>query len=200
MADITGRRQYSTNSGLIIPNILPTILLIDGDIEEAAFLAFFSAVDKVMTGQEEFKWEVDTFRELSDTVDGAVSGTTATTIGVDNPTRFNVNEVWVNKRTGELMAIKSVNNATSNIVVTRGVGALNSSGGTAAAAINDADTLIRLSPAVGENSNRQTTKTTTPSQITNYCQQFRWDLSMSRRQQKRQFETGPDLPYQLKKA
>ena len=174
-------------------------MLIDSNINDAAFLAFFSRVPKQNTGQEQFKWEVDQFRSLNDTVDGAVSGTTATTIGVDNPTRYNPGEVWLVKRTGELMYIKSVNNATSNIIVTRGVGALNSSGGTSAAAIVDADTLIRLAPAVGENSTRQTTKTTTPTEISNYAQAFRWDLSLSRRQIKRQFETGAELPYQTKK-
>jgi len=200
MADITGRRAYNTNSSLFIPNVLPSIMLIDSNINDAAFLAFFSKTPKMNTSLEEFKWEVDQFRSLSDTVDGAVTGTTATTIGVDNPKRFNAGEVWVNKRTGELMYIKSVNNSTSNIIVTRGISALNSSGGTAAAAITDADTLIRLAPAVGENSSRQTTKTTTPTQITNYCQQVRWDLSFSRRQVKREFLTGAEMPYQTKKA
>ena len=178
---------------------MPSIILVDSNINDAGFLAFFSRVPKELTGQEQFKWEVDNFLNLTDTVDGAVSGTTATTIGVDNPTRYNAGDLWLNKRSGEIMQIKSVNVSSGNITVTRAVSALNSSGGTSAAAISDADTLVRLAPAVGENSSRMTTKTTTPSEISNYCQAFRWDLSLSRRQIKRTFETGDDLPYQTQK-
>jgi len=199
MAQIIGRRQYSTQSSRIIPNVLPKIILIDEDITNAGFLAFFTRVTKEGTSQEKFNWDVDQYRPLSDLVNGAVSGTTATTIDVDNPTYFNVNELWTNKRTGEIMQIVSVNTATSQITVVRAISALNSSGGTAAAAINDNDTLIRVGPVVGENSSRQTTATTTPSQVFNYCQQMRWDLSLSRRQIKRAYETGDELPYQTKK-
>jgi hypothetical protein len=199
MADVLGRRQYSTRSGRIITNVLPAIILIDENINDAAFLAFFNKVPKMNTAAEEFKWDVDEFLTTNDTVDGAVAGTTATTIGVDNPSRFNVGQTWINKRTGEIMAITAVNTSTKNITVTRAISALSSGGGTAAAAINDADTLVMLAPAVGETNSRQVTQTTTPSEVTNYCQQFRWDLSLSQRQIKRAYDSGDELPYQTKK-
>jgi len=200
MANITGRRDFnSAQSGRIIQNVLPAIILVDENINDAAFLAFYSRTPVQNTAQEKFTWDVDEFLSLTDTVDGAVSGTTATTIGVDNVTRFIPGQLWINKRTGEVMYIKSVNTATSNINVTRAVSALNSGGGTAAAAINDGDTLVRLAPAVGETSGRQVTQTTTPTAVFNYAQMFRWDLSLSERQIKRQYETGDELPYQTKK-
>ena len=194
-----GRREYSLQSSRIIQNVLPKIILIDEDIRNAGFTAFYSRVDKEMTAQEKFFWDVDEYLSLTDTTSAAVSGTTGTTINVSNPKYFIPGQIWVNTRTSEVMQIKSVNNSSSEITVTRAISALNSGGGTAAAAINSGDTLVRLSPAVGENSSRQTTQTTTPTETYNYCQAMRWDLSLSRRQIKRAYETGDEMPYQTKK-
>lgn len=202
MADAThiiGRRQFNTQVGRIIPNVLPQIILIDENLNDAAFLAFYSRVAAMNTGQEQFFWDIDRFLALSDTTDGAVSGTTATTIQVDNPTFFIPGQLWSNVRTGEIMYITAVNTSTSVITVDRAVTALNSSGGTAAAAINDADTLIRLGPAVGEVSTRQTTQTTTPAEVSNFAQAMRWELALTRRQIKRKYLTDAELPYQQKK-
>jgi len=196
---VIGRRQYATQSSRIIQNVLPQIILIDENINDAAFLAFYSDVKKSTTAQEKFTWDVDEFLSITDTVDGAVTGTTQESIQVDNPKYFIPGQLWQLKRTGEIMYVREVNNSTSRITVTRAVTALNSSGGTAAAAIADADTLVRMAPAVSENSTRQTTQTTTPTEVSNYCQQFRWELAMSRRQIKRAYETGDELPYQQKK-
>ena len=196
---IIGRRGYSTQSGRIIPNVLPRIILIDDNIVDAGFLAFYSKVPVQTTDQEQFKWDIDQYLSITDTVDGAVADTAQETIQVDNPKYFIAGQLWLVKRTGEIMHVKSVNNSTSNVVFTRAVTALNSSGGTAAAAIVDADTLVRVAPAVGENSSRQSTQTTTPSEVSNYCQQFRFELGLSRRQMKRKYETGDELPYQRKK-
>lgn len=193
---VIGRRSYATQSGRIIPNVLPRIILIDRDPSAAAFLAFYSRVRTRSTSQEQFTWDVDEYLAITDTLDGAVSSTTQETLQVDNPKYFIPGQLWTNKRTGEVVFIKSVNTSTSQITVTRAVTALNSSGGTAAATMNDADTLVRLAPAVGENSTRQTTQTTTPTEVSNYCQQFRWELGLSRRQIKREFETEDELPYQ----
>jgi hypothetical protein len=85
------------------------------------------------------------------------------------------------------------------VTFTRAVTTKESSGGTAEAAMVSGDTLVRVAPAVGENSVRQTTQTTTPTEVKNYCQQFRWELGLSRRQMKRRFETEDELPYQRMK-
>lgn len=196
---IVGLRQFATQSGRIIRNVWPSIILIDENIRDAGFLAFYSRVPSMGTDQEQFFWDVDQFLAVTDTLDGAVSSTTQTTIQVDNPLFFIPGQLWMLKRTGEYLYIKEVNNSTSQLTVTRGVTALNSSGGTAAAAMLDADTLVRIAPVVGENSSRQTTQTTTPTASNNYCQQFRFDLHLSRRQIKRRFDTGDELPYQTMK-
>lgn len=193
---VIGRRSYDTQSSRIIPNVLPRIILIDRDPSQAAFLSFYSRVGTQGTETETFNWDTDQYLALTDTLNGAVASTTQETITVDNPTYFIAGQLWMCQRTGEFIFIKSVNTSTSQITATRGVTALNSSGGTAAAAMVDADVLVRMSPAVGENSTRQNTLTTTPTQNTNYTQQFRWELSLSRRQMKRRFETDDELPYQ----
>lgn len=194
-----GRRGYDVQSSRIIPNVLDRIILIDEDITAAAFLAFFSRVPSMVTEQERFDWDVDQFLSLTDLVNGAITSTTQETITVDNPKYFIPGQIWTNPRSGEFYYVKSVNNSTSQITVTRGVTALNSSGGTAAAAINDNDKLVRVAPAVSENSVRQSTQTTTPTSVYNLCQMFRWELSLSDRQIKRKFETQDELPYQSMK-
>jgi len=199
MANVIGRRQYDTRSNRIIPNVLPKIILIDRNIQDAGYLAFISKPSSRATLQEKVTWDTDEFRAIKDTVDGAVTSTTQTTIKFDNPSYFNVGELWANARTGEVVQISSVNTSTQIVEVIRAVTALNSSGGTAAAAINDADTFNRIATAVGENSPRQQTVTTSTSEVYNYCQIFRMDLSMSERQIKREFENDNEYSYQQMK-
>lgn len=197
---IQGRRSYDTQSSRIIPNVLSRIILIDEDIIASSFLAFFSKVKTMTTNQEKFTWDVDEFLAVTDTTAEAVSSTTQETINVSNPKYFLPNQTWVVKRTGEVLLIRQVNTSTSQLTVTRAVTASNSSGGTAAAAIVSGDTLVKQGPAVSENSTRQGVQTTTPSEQYNYAQMFRWELSLSDRQIKRQFETGDELPYQEMKV
>ena len=109
MAYVRGRRQYDTRSGRIIPNVLPRIILIDRNIQDAGYVTFMSKLNGVATMQEKVTWDTDEFRAIKDTVDGAVSSTTQTTIKFDNPSYFNVGELWANKRTGEIVQIVSVN-------------------------------------------------------------------------------------------
>ena len=196
---VVGLRAYDTQSGRIIPNVLQRLILIDRDPSKAAFLAFYSRVPMQTTETESFTWDVDQYLALTDLVNGAVADVTQETVTVDNPKYFIPGQLWTNVRTGEFMLVKSVNNSTSQVTFTRQVTALNSSGGTAAAAIVDNDTLARVAPAVSENSVRQNTQTTTPTATTNYAQQFRWELGLSRRQMKRRFETEDELPYQRMK-
>ena len=193
---IQGRRSFDTQSGRIIPNVLPRIILIDEDIIAASFLAFFSKVGTQTTEQEKFTWDVDEFLAVTDTLSAAVSSTTQETIDVSNPKYFLPNQTWGNQRTGEVVLVRQVNTSTSQLTVTRAVTALNSSGGTAAAAMNSGDTLVKQAPAVSENSTRQGVQTTTPTEVYNYAQMFRWELSLSDRQIKRRFETEDELPYQ----
>ena len=72
---VVGLRKYSTQSGRIVTNVLPKIILINENINDAAFLAFFSECKKVTTPQEKITWDVDEYLAIKDLVNGAVSGT-----------------------------------------------------------------------------------------------------------------------------
>jgi len=194
-----GRRQYDVRSSRIIPNVLPRILLLDANLNEAGFLAFFSRLKAERTKQEKFPWDVDEYLETSDTTSAAV-GATVEDIDVSNPKYFNVGQTWQNSRTGEYIHIQTVSPGLGRIKATRGLTALNSSGGTAAAAMNSGDTLLKRAPAVGEDSRRQATQTTTPTEVFGYSQEYRYDLSFSNRQIKRSFENGMEKDYQMKKS
>jgi len=187
---MTGRRSYSVRSNRIIPNVLPKILLLDRNIMDAGFIVFFNRLPTKTTKAETFYWDTDQYLPSSDTLSAAVASTTQTTIPVTNPTYFNTNQAWQNTRTLEVVGISNVNVGTSNLTVKRGLGT------TAAAAMSSGDTLVRLGTYVGENSTRQTFQSTVPTEVYNYCQQMRMDLSLSERQIKRAMENDDELPYQ----
>ena len=200
MATILGRRSYNVRSDRIVPNVLPNIILVDNDIRRAHFLAFSMGLTSVDTDQEKVTWDVDEFSPITDTLSAAVASTTNTIIPVSNPSYFLPEEIWQNKRTDEIIQVKEVNIGTSNITVIRGATALNSSGGTAAANMSSGDQLNKISSLMSENSSRQITRTTTPTEVFNFCQPQRKDLSLSLRQMKRKFLNGSELPFQTQKA
>jgi len=187
---MTGRRSYPVRSNRIIQNVLPKILLLDRDIMDAGFIVFFNRLPMKATKGEQFKWDIDQYLPSSDTLSAAVASTTQTTIPVSNPSYYNTNQAWQNTRTLEVVGITGVNIGTSNLTVTRGLGT------TSAANMNSGDTLVRLGTYVGENSTRQTFQSTIPTEVSNYCQQMRMDLSLSERDIKREFENDSELPMQ----
>lgn len=200
MAQKIGRRSFDTRSNRIVPNVMPNIILIDDDIVKAHFLAFLMRLNTVNTPQEKFTWDVDIHSPTTDLLTAAVGSTTQTTLPVTNVDYFLPNELWQNKRTNEIVQIRELNSGTNQITVKRAVSALSGGGGTAAANMNDADQLNKITSAVSENSARQITRTTTPTEVFNYCQQFRKDLSLSRRQIKRKFLNGNELDFQQMKT
>ena len=200
-ANQQGRRVYSFNTALQVQNILPDIVLVDGNLEEAGYLAWLNQHNMVLTPTKQFDFYVDDWLPATDTVDGAVTGTTATTIKVDTPLAYIANQLWMNKRTGEVMYILSVSTTASTIQVERAVGRNSTdSTGTAAAAINDEDTLIRLGASHGEVTKRQVAHSTTPAQVFNFAEKMRAEVQMSDWQRKVKNLTGNDWPYQLDKT
>ena len=197
--NVQGRRQYSTRSSRIVQNVLPTMLLLNKDIRSAGFFTFFSRVPTLKTPQEKFLWDVDEYMSITDTSSAAVTGTTNTVIPVTTPKRWNIGDLWMNTRTGEVQFVESLAIGTSQVTVIRAVTALSSGGGTAAAAINSGDTFLQIATAAGEDNRRRTTMTTTPTEVFGYSQFFRWELEMSRRQVKREFEQGSERTYLMEK-
>lgn len=195
---LQSRRSYPTRTGNIIPNVLPKILLLDSDPNQAALLAFINRLSGETTKQEKFQWSVDTWLPTTDTV-RTTAAAGATVIPVDNPKYYLANEQWMNSDSNEHILITAVDVTNKTISAIRGIGALNTEGGTAAAEMTEDDQLVKIAPAIGENSSRQGILSTIEEDVYNYCQFMRWELSMSMRQQKREFLTGDDLPYQQMK-
>ena len=194
-----GLRQYDTRSGRIIQNIMPTLILLDKDLQEGNWVTFVSGAPTENTRQEQFKWGVDALTTQSDTTSASATAT-ATSIAVTNIARWVPGITAINTRTGEHVYVEAVNKATGNITVIRAITALASAGGTAAAAMNSGDTLVRVAPVVGEDSRRQTAEHTVEAEISNYCQQMRREVHLSRRQIKRSFDSQEsELPYQMMK-
>ena len=193
-----GQRQYDTRSARIIPNVLPVILMAEPDLRDAAYVTLWAMFDVETTKQEKFTWDVDDWAATSDTL-SAASAVGDGVLDVSNPKRWLEHDEWMNKRTGEHVVVTSVNIATSQVNVTRAVTAQNSSGGTAEAAMNNADTMIRITTVVGEDNRRLNTRSTTPEEFYAYTQAVRKDLAMSRRQIKREFVNDNEWTYQEKK-
>ncbi len=197
----SGRRTRDFQTSLHTSNILPDIVLVDGNLEEAGFLAWISTLPMKSTHNQKFTHFEDAWRPSSDTVNGALSDVKATSIVVDTILAFNANELWFNKRTGEIYHIDSVSEGENMISVTRAVGRNSTdSTGTAAAAINDGDTLISMGSTMGEVSTRQNSMTTVPAEVYNLTEKKRWEITMSDWQRKTQMETGYDWDYQVDKT
>lgn len=200
-ANKQGRRIYSDQTALHVQNILPDIVFVDGNLEEAGFLAWLNQIPMELTPTKIFDFYEDAWLPATDLVNGAVSGTTATQITVDTGVAFIAGQLWMNKRTGEVMYIKSVSTTANTIEVERAVGRNSTdSTGTAAAAINDNDTLLRLGPTHGEVSTRQVAQSTTPARVFNHAEKMRAEIIMSDWQRKVKHITGADWSYQLDKT
>ena len=196
-----GRRDRDTQTALHAPNILPDIVLVDGNLEEAAFLAWLLQLEFAATFNNKFSFYEDDWLPLTDTVNGAVTGTTQKTIVVDTPLAFLANHLWKNTRTGEGMFAESVNEPASTVTFARGVGRdSTNSTGTTATAILDGDTLVRLGATAGEVSRRQTAQSTVPVEVFNYTEKMRYEVDMSDWQEATEHITGNDWEYQLDKA
>ena len=195
-----GRRTVDLQTALHEPNILPDIVLVDGNLREAKFLALLNQIPMAPTYNKEFSFYEDAWLPLTDTTAASVSAS-ATTINVTTGLAYIPGHLWKNKTTNEVVLVTSVNTSAGQIDVERGVGRdSTNSTGTAAAAMSSGDTLIRHGPAMGEVSTRQVFQSTVPSKVFNYSQKWRWEVSMSDVQRKTRHITGNDWDYQLDKT
>lgn len=200
MAVIRGQRQ-NVNPSNIIPNVSKNIILTDSNINDAMYLTLFNMYPKKVAEPDyQIKWNTDGFLPENDTTSAAVTSASST-ISVQNPSYYISNDTWYNKRTGEMFKVISVDTSGSQITVLRGLGAKDGGTGTASAAMNSGDSLIRLGVSVNpEKSRAQTARTTTLTEVTNYTQAFRWEVEMGRRQVKASYHTGADKAYQFDKV
>lgn len=199
MAVTRGRRQYDDRSNRIKDNVLPSIIFVTEDPRDAGYLSLVTRMGTETTHQERVDWDVVDHLAESTTLSSAVASTTQKTLPVTDASIFVVNDLYRNTRTGEIVYVESVDTSNNQITVTRQF-TRSGSEGTASANMNSGDTLYRLHSAVGEDNRRQTYVSATPTAVYNYCQIFRRDISMSRRQRKREFFNDDDMPHAMKLA
>src|SRR3990167_10028229 len=199
--NVSGKRNVSLQTGLHALNILPEIVLVDGDLDESLFLAFLNIVPWAPTFNKKYNFYEDAWLPATDTTSAAVSGTTATTIPVTTILAYNVGHVWRNKRTSELYLVLSKSTANGTIEVHRALGRnTTNTPGPAAAAISSGDTLQRLGASNGETTLRQIAQSTTPTEVFNYAEKKRYEVEMSDWQRKTKHVTGVDWDYQVDKT
>ena len=193
-----GRRLLAFQTDLHVKNILPDIVFVDGNLNEAHFLAWLNQLPMVTTVTKEFQFYEDDWLPLTDTTAASVTAT-ETDITVTTPLAYIPGLLYKNATTGEVVMVTA--QTGSHITVVRGVGRdSTNSTGTAAAAMASGETLIRLGPAQGEHSNRQSFQSTVPTKVFNYAEKMRVDIIMSDWQRKQKHVTGRDWDYQLDKA
>lgn len=184
----TGVRSYPDRNSRVIRNVRRDIVLIDKDLTSAGFLTFLNRVATENTKTERFQWDVDTYVPRQVTVSGSHSSSVTSITLTDNSPSF-PSQLYVNSRTKEVLYVTSKDSG-NKITVIRQVTRLEGQTGTAAAAMNDGDILYALGTVVGEEHRRQVTQTTIPREEYNFAQEMRRDLSFSRRQIKREQESG----------
>lgn len=114
----------------------------------------------------------DVLPARTDTINnGAGYASGATSIVVANGGRFNVEDIVLVPRIGELIRVTAV--ATNTLTVTRGAG------GSTAAALVDTDQLYIIGSAALEGDVSKQARSETPSVVTNYTQIFRDPIDMS---------------------
>lgn len=146
----------------------------------------------------EVKWHTDELRPKFDAVNNGAGYTAAdTSVVVDNVKFFAIGDLAKVTRTGEVIYISAVNDATGALTVTRSWGA------TAAAAIVDNDEILIIGPHYDENAQLQSARSTTEVQYTNQTAIWRHNFEVSGTHQAIAeaggHEHGSDVAYQRKK-
>ncbi len=195
-----GRRQFDYQEALHFQNILPDIVFVDGNLEEAMFLAWLNQLQFKTTPTKKYSVYEDAWLPLTDTTTAEASST-AETIAVTTAAAYIPGLLFKVKSTGEVIRVKTVSETGSYITADRAVGrdSTNSSG-TAAATIPSGATLVRLGPSQGEVSSRQIHQSTTPAEVFNYSEKMRAEIRMTDVQRKTKHITGNDWSYQMDKA
>lgn len=138
--------------------------LVDPDY---AIMTFFARkLSKVKTIDPEFRWFDKAQPSRYDAVNHVTAYTSgATTITVDDGTKFRAGDIVMDVTTGEHLRVASI--STNDLTVARGYGS------TAATTISDDEVLVILGNAYAENADVGTARTSDTTKRTNYTQIFR---------------------------
>lgn len=166
---ITGARGTgNVSAGLLKPDI--DSMAHELEPNSYPFTVITRTIQHEPTHNADFSWFEDTLEPRSDTSNGAVSGTSNTSIPVHNGSYFAQHDHWRNMRTGEVIRVASVSSNT--VTAVRGIG--NSGTGVA---ILDADEWLKVGAAQEEGDTARPARSGNPSQVTNYAQITRNSVS-----------------------
>jgi hypothetical protein len=164
--------------------------LVDADYATLAF--FVRKLNKQKTTDPEFRWFEKTSPSRFDAVNHSSGYTaTATSIVVDDGTKFRAGMVIQNVSTGEQMRVTGVSGNTLTVV--RGWGT------TAAAAIANNAVIVILGNANEEGANVPTALTTTTTKKANYTQIFREPFEVTGTENSTEIYAGPNDLAQLRR-
>lgn len=170
MAVISGQRGTGTQvSGLQKVDFHNEILELEPNA--APLTQITGKIGSVATHNPEFKWAEATLMSRVDAINNAAGYiASATSLIVDDGTKFYDDAIVKVPRTGEVMRVTGV--ATNTLTVVRGLG----NGGTGVA-ILDNDELIVLATAQEEGADINPARSENAAITTNYCQIFRKEFS-----------------------
>jgi hypothetical protein len=191
MSDITGARgtanvEQTTRS----LDIRPNIALLEPNLQPLAVIA--SKVRKERTVSPKFQWYTDEGEPRYDAVNnGAGYNSAATSIVVDDGTKFEAHTIFQITRTSENIRVTGV--AANTLTVVRGVG-----GG--AAAIVDNDEIVILGSAQPEGDTSKPARSDNPDLHYNYTQIHRTPIEATGTLRASSFVVKPsDWPHQSRK-
>lgn len=170
------RRKYDVSDKL---------WLVDPDY---AIMTFFARkLNKVKTIDPEFRWFDKAQPSRYDAVDYATNYTSgATSVVVDDGTKFRAGDIVMDVATGEHMRVTGV--STNTLTVSRGYGS------TAAGTLTNNDVLVILGNANAENADVGTARTSDTTKRYNYTQIFREPFAVTGTQEATEFYAeGNDL-------
>jgi hypothetical protein len=153
---------------------------------EAPFTALLSKLRSEATNDPLFNWFEKQTPTQEMLLNGALAGTTATSIPVRNNVARNVKQghVILNTRTLEQMLVVADPSVDTAITVIRAWGE------TAAAAMNDNDTLLVIGSAYQEGDSTPSSVAYVPTRQYNYAQIFRTSLNITRTAKRTRLRTG----------
>lgn len=192
MAEITGARGTGnveqTTRAL---DIRPNISLLEPNLQPLAVVA--SQVRKEKCISPKFSYFTDDGEPRYDAINnGAGYNSSATSIVVDDGTKFAEHTILQVTRTQENLRVTGV--STNTLTVVRGIG-----GG--AAAIVDNDEVVILGSAQPEGDTSKPSRSRNPTKVDNYTQISRTPFEATETLRASSFVTSPhDWPYQAKKA
>jgi len=160
--------------------------------DKAPLTALLRRLNKKVATNPIFHWFEDDLQARWDAVNNAAGySNSATSIVVDTGDLFKVGDIVKVPRTGEVMRVTAVSGNTLTVV--RGVGT------TAAAALQDNDTLLILGNANKEGGLAVEAQSTQVATIFNYTQIFKTSVKVSKTLAASNLHTGDERTYQRRK-